>query len=73
MHDARNPNADDGSNARLEIASLLARGYIRHRRLVAVRRAGVCANPVNIPLDDVPPQGKVRGRGDEASQEEKRK
>jgi len=29
MHDARNPNADDGSNARLEIAALLARGYIR--------------------------------------------
>ena len=63
----------DEQNARLEIASLLARGYIRHRRLVAVRRAGVSAHPVNIPLDDVPPQGKVGGRGDEASQEEKKK
>ncbi len=62
----------DEQNARLEIASLLARGYIRHRRLVAGRRAGVCAPQVNIPLDDVPPQGKVRGRGDGASREDKR-
>jgi len=59
-------------NARLEIASLLARGYIRHRRLVAWRRTMDSAHPVNIPLDDVAPQGKVRGRGDGASQEEKK-
>ena len=72
MHDARIPNDDYGSNARLEIASLLARGYVRHRRLTAGRRAWASAHQENVPLDDVAPRGRVRGRADEASREEEK-
>ena len=57
-------------NAATEIASLLARGYIRHRRRQAGARAVVSASLVNKPLDDVPPRRKVKGRGYGASQEE---
>ena len=70
MHDTRSRDADNDGNASIEIAALLARGYIRHRRLRAGRRTQVSAPPRNKPLDDVPPRRKVRGRGDGASQQE---
>jgi len=57
-------------NAASEIAGLLARGYMRHRRARARSGSQVSAPPRDKPLDDVPPRRKVRGRGDGASQQE---
>ena len=70
MHDTRGPTAENDANACLEIASLLARGYIRHRRRQAGRQVRFSFPPANKPLDDVPPRRKVKGRGDGASHEE---
>ena len=57
-------------NAAIEIASLLARGYVRHRRGRASRHVRVSSPFANKPLDDVPPRRKVKGRGDGATDEE---
>jgi len=53
-----------------EIASLLARGYRRHRRRLALGAAHLSAAHANKPLDEVTPARKVKGRGKGALHEE---
>ena len=55
-----------------EIATLLALGYLRHRKRLARDTARESAAAAEKPLDDVTPRRKVKGRGDKASLEESR-
>ena len=73
MRYEKDPAIEHDANASFEIAALLARGYVRHRRRRASRHVRVSSPLADKPLDDVPPRRKVKGRGNKASQEESSK